>query len=394
MERRSFLTGAGALVLATLLAGCDSQNQAALKIRLLKNSVPAQLLGAFRKSLQGQSVNLDFKPETQLQELFTLLQTWKQTENQPVSQRFPIKIPFLNQSSTATSADLVTLGDYWLATAIQQTLIQPLNSSSWQQWQKLPEKWRTIVTRNDEGVPDPKGKVWAAPYRWGSTVILYRKDIFRDKNLQPPTDWGDLWRDDLRGHISLLDQPREVIGLTLKRLGKSYNTIDLKTAPQLETDLRSLHQQVKFYSSDNYLQPLLLGDTWVAVGWSTDALPLIQRSQPIEAVFPKSGTAVWADLWVHPATSQPVQETQALLSKWINFCWTPAIAPQLSLLSDAASPILTALDAATFPKALQKNPLLVPNPEQLLDRSEFLEPLPTATVESYRSLWERFRRVS
>jgi len=36
----------------------------------------------------------------------------------------------------------------------------------------------------------------------------------------------------------------------------------------------------------------------------------------------------------------------------------------------------------------------VPNAEQLLDRSEFLEPLPTATVESYRSLWERFRRVS
>ena len=394
MERRSFLTGAGALTLATLLAGCNSQNQAALRIRLLKNSVPAQLLGAFRKSLQGQSVNLDFKPEAQLQALFTLLQTWKQPGNQSVPQRFPIEIPFLSPASTATPADLVTLGDYWLATAIQQKLIQPLDSSSWQQWQKLPEKWRAIVTRSDQGLPDPKGKVWAAPYRWGSTVILYRKDIFRDKNLQPPTDWGDLWRDDLRGHISLLDQPREVIGLTLKRSGKSYNTIDLQSVPQLEADLRSLHQQVKFYSSDNYLQPLMLGDTWVAVGWSTDALPLIQRSQPIEAVFPKSGTAVWADLWVHPATSQPVQETQALLSKWINFCWTPEIAPQLSLLSDAASPILTALDAATFPKELQKNPLLVPNAEQLLDRSEFLEPLPTATVESYRSLWERLRRVS
>ncbi len=394
MERRSFLTGAGALALGAVLAGCDSQNQAALKIRLLKNSIPAQLLSAFRKSLQGQSVNLDFKPENQLQELFTLLQTWKQPQSQASPSRFPIEVPFLNQSSRAMPADLVTLGDYWLATAIQQKLIQPLDSTPWQQWQKLPEKWRRIVTRNDQGLPDSKGKVWAAPYRWGSTVILYRKDIFRDKNLQPPTDWGDLWRDDLRGHISLLDQPREVIGLTLKRSGKSYNTIDLKTVPQLETDLRSLRQQVKFYSSNNYLQPLLLGDTWVAVGWSTDALPLIQRSQPIEAVFPKSGTAVWADLWVHPATSQQGQATQALLSKWIDFCWSPTIAPQLSLLSDAASPILTALDAATFPEALRKNALLMPNAEQLLDRSEFLEPLPTATVESYRSLWEQLRRGS
>ncbi len=393
MERRSFLTGAGALALGTLLAGCSSQSQAALKIRLLKNSVPAQLLSAFRKSLPGQSVNLDFKPENQLQVLFSLLQAWKQPQPQPSSPR-AIEIPFFNQSSTATPADLVTLGDYWLTTAIQQKLIQPLDPTSWQQWQRLPEKWRTIVTRSDQGLPDLNGKVWAAPYRWGSTVILYRKDIFRDKNLQPPTDWSDLWRNDLQGHISLLDQPREVIGLTLKRLGKSYNTINLQTVPQLESDLRSLHQQVKVYSSDNYLQPLLLGDTWVAVGWSTDALPLIQRSQLIEAVFPKSGTALWADLWVHPATSQPVQETQALLSKWIDFCWSPAIAPQLSLLSDAASPMLTALDATTFPKELQKNSLLVPNAEPLLDRSEFLEPLPTATVESYRSLWERLRRES
>ncbi|MCY7322669.1 MAG: extracellular solute-binding protein, partial [Phormidesmis sp. CAN_BIN36] len=208
----------------------------------------------------------------------------------------------------------------------------------------------------------------------------------------PPTDWSDLWRDDLRGHISLLDQPREVIGLTLKRLGQSYNTIDLKTVPSLEAELRSLHQQVKFYSSDNYLQPMLLGDTWAAVGWSTDALPLMQRNQPIGAVFPLSGTALWSDLWVHPATSQPTLATQTLLSQWINFCWTPEIAAQLSLLSDAASPILTALNAATLPKELQKSPLLLPS-QSLLDRSEFLEPLPKSTVESYQSLWEKVRQA-
>ena len=393
MERRSFLTGAGALTLGALLTGCNNQDQTALTIRLLKNSIPAQLVGAFEKSLRGQPVNLDFKPEPQLQALFTLLQTWKQPRSQQPPQRFPIEIPFLSQPPTLNPADLVTLGDYWLSTAIQQKLIQPLNSSSWPQWPQVPAKWRSIVTRNQQGLPDPKGDVWAAPYRWGSTVILYRTDLFREKNLQPPTDWSDLWRDDLRGHLSLLDQPREVIGLTLKRLGKSYNTIDLKTAPSLETELRSLHQQVKFYSSDNYLQPLLLGDTWVAVGWSTDALPLMQRSQPIGAVFPKSGTALWSDLWVRPNTSQPTSATQALLSQWINFCWTPEIAPQLSLLSDAASPILTALDAATFPKELQSTPLLMPS-QVLLDRSEFLEPLPKSTVELYQALWEKVRQTS
>ena len=36
-----------------------------------------------------------------------------------------------------------------------------------------------------------------------------------------PKDWSDLWRTELRDRISLLDQPREVIGLTLKKMGFS-----------------------------------------------------------------------------------------------------------------------------------------------------------------------------
>lgn len=388
MDRRSFLTGASALASSALLAGCSSQNQAALRVRLLKNSVPGQLPGKFRKSLQGQSVSLEFKPESQLQVLFALLQTWKRQATQPQPSSSPISLPFA-RNEVATVPDLVTLGDYWLQTAIRQGLIQPLRPESWQQWQQLPSKWQTIVTRNSQGSLDPQGKVWGAPYRWGSTVIAYRKDIFEQKNLQPPTDWGDLWREDLRGHISVLDQPREVIGLTLKHLGKSYNTPDLSAVSNLESKLRSLHQQVKFYSSNAYLQPLLLEDTWLAVGWSTDVLPLIQRNQPIAAVFPASGTALWTDVWVHPATAS---REEPLGAEWINFCWQPEIAAQLSLLSFAASPILTTLDSVALPQALQNNSLLMPKSE-MLDRSEFLEPLSDATVAQYRLWWEKLRQA-
>ncbi|NJR52369.1 MAG: extracellular solute-binding protein [Leptolyngbyaceae cyanobacterium CSU_1_3] len=387
MDRRSFLTAASTLALGTALTGCNLQNQTGLKIRLLKNSIPAQLLNKFRRELPNQQLKLDFKPENQLQALFTLLQTWKRQNGQPQTPS-TIAIPFLPQSDDATPPDLVTLGDYWLQTAIRQGLIQPLKAESWSQWKQVPLRWQELVTRDDRGLPSLKGKVWAAPYRWGSTVIVYRKDIFRQKDLLPPTDWGDLWREDLQGRISLPDQPREVIGLTLKHLGKSYNTTDLSTVPDLEPELRSLQKQVKFYSSDTYLQPLLLEDTWVAVGWSTDVLPLMQRGQPIEAVFPASGTALWTDLWVRPATSNTLSP---LLAEWINFCWQPDIAAQLSLLSFAASPILPTLNATTLPHSLQSNPLLSPKAE-VLDRSEFLEPLPEATVEEYRRLWEKLRR--
>ena len=76
----------------------------------------------------------------------------------------------------------------------------------------------------------------------------------------------------MKGNISLLNQAREVIGLTLKKLGKSYNTEDIGQVENLKSELVQLNQQVKFYSSDNYLQSLVIGDTWLAVGWSKDCL--------------------------------------------------------------------------------------------------------------------------
>lgn len=383
MDRRSFLVGTAALGVS--LSGCSPPPNA-LRVRSLRDSVPAQVVSQFHK--QFNQAAIDFKPEDQLGDLFALLQKWKQQVNPPTPSSLPSWIPFIGNRDVA-APDLATLGDYWLTAAIQQGLIQPLDVSAWEQWAQLPEKWRAIVTRDSQGRPAANGQVWGAPYRWGSTVIAYRADIFQEKNLRPPTDWADLWREELRGRISLLDQPRETIGLTLKKLGKSYNTSDLSKVENLESELRALHRQAKFYSSETYLQPLMLDDTWVAVGWSSDVLSSRQRSPGIKAVFPSSGTSLWADVWVRPAT---VTTQNPTLSQWIDFCWQPQIAPQLSLLSQAASPILTALKPDSLPEALQRDPLLFPDPKTLLNRSEFLEPLSQATVEQYRSLWAKVRQ--
>lgn len=370
MDRRSFILGMAAL--GTTLSGCNS-DAAAFRVRLLKNSIPVQLPNEFRKQLK-QDIKLDFKPESQLQDLFNKLQAWKQQTGKPDSTP---GLPFMPQSSEP-APDLITMGDYWLQTAIRQKLIQPLDPKAWQLWNQLPDRWKKVVTRENQ--------VWGAPYRWGATVIAYRTDIFRDRNLQPPQDWADLWREDLRGRIALLDQPRETIGLTLKKLGQSYNTADLSKVPTLEAELKSLNRQAKVYSSDTSLQSLIVDDVWVVVTWSTDFLQAAKRNPSIAAIFPNSGSALFTDLWVRPASVQ----SNSLIADWINFCWQPNIAPQISLLSQAASPILSTLDAATFPERLRQNPLLVPKPE-LLDRSEFLEPISDATIEQYRSLWAKIR---
>ncbi|MBW4524542.1 MAG: extracellular solute-binding protein [Phormidium tanganyikae FI6-MK23] len=380
MDRRSFLLGIAAL--STTLTGCNSPNQSAFRVRLLKNSIPVQLPNQFRNQLtEFKETPINFKPESQLQTLFTSLQTWKQQAGKVAPDR-SFNLPFVSNSEDPVP-DLITMGDYWLSVAIRQKLIQPLDPKTWQLWNQLPDRWKQVVTRENQ--------VWGAPYRWGATVIVYRTDIFRDRNLKPPQDWADLWREDLRERIALLDQPRETIGLTLKKLGQSYNTADLSKISNLEAELSALNRQTRFYSTDSGLQSLLVDDVWMAVAWSTDVLQAMKRNSTIAAVFPNSGSALFTDLWVRPATvSNQDKAIQSLLAQWISFCWQPSIAPQLSLLSQAASPILSTLDPATLPESLRQNSLLVPS-SQLLDRSEFLEPISDATIEQYRTLWAKIR---
>ncbi|MCP6759485.1 MAG: extracellular solute-binding protein [Fischerella sp. CENA71] len=381
MDRRSFLQGGTTLALAQMLIGCNGNKQTTLNVQLLKGSIPGQMVDQFRRNLQ-KGINLNFVPVEQLQSLFEELQSWYNQSQATPKQGLNLNLP-LGSSQKPRIADLVTLGDYWLKASIEKKLIQPLAVEQLKQWNLLPQRWKELVTRNDQGFQDAKGKVWAAPYRWGSTVIAYRRDKFQ-KLGWTPTDWSDLWRSELRDRISLLDQDREVIGLVLKKLGKSYNTENLDAIPDLETELKALNQQVKFYDSTKYLEPLLLGDTWLAVGWSDDVLPVITRYPQLAVVTPRSGTALWADVWVKPVGIKQ----EDLANQWINFCWEPKVAEQILILTKTNSPISVKVKPSSIPEQL-RNFLL--NQDDVLVKSEFLLPLPLAVADQYKSLFAKIK---
>ncbi|HEY9696618.1 MAG TPA: extracellular solute-binding protein [Trichocoleus sp.] len=390
MNRRSFLTGAGTLALSYALVGCGQSNPD-LRVRLLEDSIPPELLKEFQRRV-AKGKELALLPGEQLADLFQLLQTWNPQPNDGTKPASGLPLPFVGSKPTPV-ADLITLGDYWLAPAIQQGLVQPFQTSETSAWEKLPAQWQTLVKRDRQGKPDANGETWAAPYRWGTLMIAYRRDAFQ-KLGWTPQDWKDLWRSELQRYISLPDTPRAVIGLTLKKLGRSVNLANLSEVSNLTSELEALQQQVKFYGSQDYLQPLLLNDTWAAVGWSTEILPIVKRDRRIAAVVPSSGTILTADLWVRPvkAPESDNADRRQLQNQWINFYWQPQIATQLSLLSLAASPILMGSDRSQLPEALRQNPVLPP--EAVLQRSEFLLPLSEQTTQQYQQMWATVRQAA
>lgn len=397
ISRRYFLRSTAAVALAQLLSGCDGGSSMA-QILLLENSIPPQSIRDFRKSLTKNS-KIQFIPQTQILQIFDSLTALKHDQKPERNVKKAIN-KLLKRAEVYPS--LSSLGDSWLASAIKQNLIQPLSSKSLLNWQKLPESWQKLGRRNAQGYLVDDGAIYGAPYRWGSTVIAYRRDKLKSLNITIQ-DWRDLWRPELRDRLSLLDSPREVIGLTLKKLGQSYNLDNLNSVSnlntKLEAELLALHQQTKLYSSDHYLEPLILGDTWVAVAWSADILPLLKRYPEIKFVIPESGTALWADLWVKPQLSKVLlaenstdqSNSTKTAAEWINYCWQPQTAKQISLFTNGVSPMLATLPPQEIPPDLQDN-IFVNSPVLHSDQSEFLLPLKPETEEQYRDLWLKVRK--
>lgn len=285
INRRNFLLTMTSLGLTYSLLGCENPNST--QVRFLKGSIPPQLLRKFQDTLDKDN-SISFSLEPQLSTFYKLLETWQNKNESTVN--LPPWIPFVPKPSPSP-ANLITLGNFWLQSARENQLIDPLPLEPLSEWKNLPLKWQKLVTYDD--------KIWAAPYRWGSTVIAYRRDKFKDLDWTPQ-DWSDLWRPEVKRLISVIDQPREIIGLTLKKLGYSYNTENVNNIPDLKENLIALQQQIKYYSSQYYLHPFVLEDTWLTVGWSNEILPLAKSDDNIAVVIPQSGTALWTEMWVKP----------------------------------------------------------------------------------------------
>ncbi|MCS6782003.1 MAG: extracellular solute-binding protein [Gloeomargarita sp. SKYBB_i_bin120] len=292
LTRRGLLLGG-----LSWLAGCTVGG---LRVHLLKNSLPPLWLRRFRRRY-----GLQPHYHRDLGDLY-------------------------RQLTRPSPPEVVSLGLAWLTQARVHRYLAPLPTPTRES--ALPVAWQKIG--QFQGQWD-----WL-PYRWGTTVLAYRRDLLPWQ----PQDWPDLWRPELRQRVSMVAHFREALGIACKSLGLSLNPPLPWPTTDLQERLATLHQQVRFYSDRYYIQPLILGDVWVAVGWSSDLVPISRRYPQIAVVTPTSGSGIWADGWVVPA-GQPISEAARA---WLNFAWEPAQVEALTAQGLAFSPIAQPLGPHEF----------------------------------------------
>jgi spermidine/putrescine transport system permease protein len=268
--------------------------------------------------------------------------------------------------------DLVVPSDYMVEVLIRQGLLARLDK------QRVPNAWANTDPRF-LGLPFDPHNDYSAPYAWGTTGLAYRADLVKE-NID---SWSVLFDPRYAGHILLLDDTREVMGMALKQLGYSLNSTDPNQIRQARDLLLGEKPMVKGYNSSNFEQDLAAGDAWIAQAYNGN-LTFVMRDEPrIRYVIPKEGCTISVDCACIPRHAPH----QKLAEDFINYFHRPEVAARF--VNDCGFNTPSRYDQREIDPWLLANPAVFPAPNSL-SRCEFMRDL-GPVISLYDQSWTEIK---
>ena len=262
--------------------------------------------------------------------------------------------------------------DYMVSKMVELGMLTKLDRSRLTGMEQLLPKFQNPVS-------DP-GNQYSVPVSWGTTGLIYNTK----KIQKAPEDWSYLWENQqqISRRITLLNDVREVIGATLKMLGYSYNSRDSQQIQQAYQKLMELKPSIASFTSDAWRPQVLSGDLLVAMSYSSDANEVIEESENLQYIVPKSGTSLWMDTLVIPKTAPNLEGAYA----WINFMLQPDVAAEICKRLSFATPNQEAFNM--LPPEVKNNQSLFP-PESALEKCESIAPVQDSISAVYDGFWTK-----
>ena len=351
LKRRHFLTGAAAtLATVGLSEGLSSCSWTLANIRPPSaNSNPNELLIYTWSSYTDEKLLALFEQETGYRVVVDIFDA-----NETMLSKI--------QAGGGGDYSIIYPSDYMVKKMVELKLLRELDKTLILGLEQLfPRFQNPKYDRNNQH---------SIPVAWGTTGLIYNKK----KITQPVTDWQFLWQNQqiLKKRITLINDVREVMGATLKKLGFSYNTTNPQQIKQAYDELVKLKPAIASFTSDAWKPQLLAGDLSISMCYSSDAKQIISENKEMAYIVPSSGSSSYVDTLVIPKNAPNPQAAYA----WINFLLQPAIAAYVMENLEFATPNQAAF--AKLPLAKQQDQTLFPT-AATLGKLEGIEPVGNAT---------------
>ncbi|WP_153126739.1 ABC transporter substrate-binding protein [Peribacillus tepidiphilus] len=272
-----------------------------------------------------------------------------------------------------TTFDIAVPSEYAIAKMKEEDLLIPLDHS------KLPNL-KYINPRFMDLSFDPKNK-YSIPYFWGTVGIVYNSEMLDGKKI---TSWNDLWDQDLRNQILLVDGAREVMGMSLNSLNYSLNDTNKEHLIEAKKKLDTLTPNIKAIVGDEIKMLIANEEAAVGVVWSGDAAEIMWENEKLDYVVPKEGSNLWFDNMVIPKTAKNIEGAH----QFMNFMLDPENAAQNAEYVGYSTPNEKALEL--LPEDISGDERFYPDAE-LTDRLEVYENLGKKMLAYYNELFLEFK---
>ncbi|MBF6045681.1 extracellular solute-binding protein [Streptomyces sp. NRRL B-1677] len=252
-----------------------------------------------------------------------------------------------------TGRDLIVVSDWMASRYVRLGWVQEMNRS------RQPNVDRHLDPLLRKPSFDP-GRLHTVPWQSGITGIAYnRKKLGREIR-----HTSDLWKDDLRGRVTLLAGLDEAYSLLMQGNGADvtrWTADDFHTmTDQLRRLVRKRH--IRRFTGNDYIKDLSSGDVLACQAYSGDIIQLQADNPDIKFVVPEEGAELWAESLMVPNLARHKRNAEAL----VDYYYRPEVAAQLAVAVNYVCPVPAARDvlASSSDKEeveLAENPLIFPS---------------------------------
>lgn len=221
---------------------------------------------------------------------------------------------------------------------------------------------------------------YSIPYFWGTVGIVYNQTMVEEA----PEHWDDLWREEYRNDILLVDGAREVMGFGLNSLGYSVNSKNLNQLKEVEEHLNQLTPNIKAIVGDELKHYMIQGDAAIGVSFSGEASEMLDGNEDLVYVVPSEGTNLWFDNIVIPKSARHHDEAY----QFINFLMRPENAAQNAEYIGYATPSLEA--KKLLPEEITADKAFYPE-QETIDNLEVYDNLGHEYLGLYNDLYLQFK---
>jgi len=225
---------------------------------------------------------------------------------------------------------------------------------------------------------DP-GLEYCVPYMWGATGIAYNKSFGA-----APAAWADLWSARLKGRLTMLDDPEEVLGACLLKLRLSYNSTDDASLRRAEHEAIVQKPLLRAYLNAEFRDQLVAGDILVAHSWATTAQQAIDTAPQLGFAYPAEGFPLYGDNAVILRESGRGE----LAHEFIDYLLRAPVAAAIVRISRTAT--ANGAAQALLPDDLRRNETLFPAADTLR-RGQWIGTMPSATQRLRDRLWTEIK---